>query len=292
MTDIAFLGIGAMGSRMALNLLNAGYQVTVWNREPEATTELVAKGARLANSPKDAAKGAEFVFAMLRDDGASRHVWLDPATGALAGMRQGAVAIESSTLSPQWVRELGREAEQHGVALLEAPVSGSRPQAETAQLVYLLGGDAATFERAKPLLSVLGSALHLVGPWGAGALTKLGTNALLGVQVAVLAELLGILQRAGADATRVFEVIGGTAVSSATARQMVGLMLAGDDAPRFPVELMEKDFGYAIEAAGSNEAAPTIAAAHGVFQHGVLEGLGQSNITSVARLFSQPFIPG
>ena len=287
MSTVAFIGIGAMGSRMALNLLNAGHQVTVWNREPQALAELVAKGAKQGSSPKDAATGAEFVFSMVRDDSASREVWLDLEKGALAGMAKGSVAIESSTLSPHWVRELGREAAAHGVSLLEAPVSGSRPQAETAQLVYLLGGDADTFERARPLLNVLGSSLHLVGPLGAGALTKLGTNALLGVQVAVLAELMGILQRAGADAARVFEVIGGTPVSSPAARQMVGLMLAGDTAPRFPVELMEKDFGYAIDAAGSVDAAPTIAAARGVFQHGIIDGLGQSNITSVAQLFTQ-----
>ena len=287
MSDIAFLGIGAMGSRMALNLLNAGHQVTVWNREPEAAAELVTKGAKQGSSPKDAVKGAEFVFSMVRDDGASRQVWLDPVKGALAGMAKGSVAIESSTLSPKWVRELGNEAAHYGVSLLEAPVSGSRPQAESAQLVYLLGGDAETFERARPLLNVLGSSLRLVGPLGAGALTKLGTNALLGVQVAVLAELMGILQRAGADAQRVFEVIGGTPVSSAAARQMVGLMLAGDNAPRFPVELMEKDFGYAIDAACSIDDAPTIAAARSVFQHGILEGLGQLNITSVAQLFTE-----
>lgn len=285
MTDIAFIGLGAMGSRMAINLLKAGHAVTVWNREPAAAAELVAMGARQGNSPRDAAKAADFVFAMVRDDDASRQVWLDPENGALAGMAAGTVAIESSTLSPEWVRELGAEAAQRGVALLEAPVSGSRPQAESAQLIYLLGGDQATFERCEPLLKVLGSALHLVGPWGAGALVKLGTNALLGIQVTVLAELMGIFERAGADPARVFDVIGQTAVSSAAARQMVGLMLAGDVAPRFPVELIEKDFGYAINAAGSQAAAPTIAAAHGVFQEAMRQGLGQANMTSVVQLF-------
>lgn len=285
MINIAFLGLGAMGSRMALNLVKAGHNVTVWNREPTAAMELVAKGAKQAHSPRDAAMGAAFVFAMVRDDGASRQVWLDPENGALAGMAEGSVAIESSTLSPSWVRELGNETRKCGVSLLEAPVSGSRQQAESAQLIYLIGGDQPTFDRCEPLLKVLGSALHFVGPLGTGSLVKLGTNALLGIQVTVLAELMGILQRHGADASRVFDVIGQTAVSSPAARQMASLMLAGDISPKFPVELIEKDFGYAMDAAGSREAAPTISAARDIFQKAIRHGLGPSNMTSVMRLF-------
>ncbi len=274
-----------MGSRMALNLLKAGHQVTVWNRSPAAAAELVSLGARQAGTPKEAARGAAFVFAMVRDDAASRQVWLDPETGALAGMAAGAVAIESSTLSPDWVRELGNAASKHGVSLLEAPVAGSRPQAEAAQLVYLIGGDQATFDRCEPLLKVLGSALHLVGPLGTGALVKLGTNALLGIQVTALAELMGMFQRNGVDASSALNVIGQTAVSSPAARQIAGLMLAEDISPRFPVELIEKDFGYALEAAGSREAAPTIAAARQIFQEAMRKGLGPSNMTSVVQLF-------
>jgi 3-hydroxyisobutyrate dehydrogenase len=108
MVDVAVLGLGAMGSRMASNLLKAGHRVVVWNRTPGAAKALVEVGARQAQSPKEAAAGAAFVIAMLRDDEASRQVWLDPESGALAGMERGSVAIESSTLSPRWIRELGR----------------------------------------------------------------------------------------------------------------------------------------------------------------------------------------
>ncbi len=190
MSKIGFLGLGAMGSRMASNLLNAGHTVTVWNRTSAATEELLASGARKAASPKDAADGAEFVFAIVRDDGASRSVWLDPDNGALVGMRPGAIAIESSTLTPGWVRELGEQLSAKGVALLDAPVSGSRPQAEAGELVYLVGGDGKALYAAEPLLKVLGSTIQHVGPIGTGALAKLTTNTLLGVQVVVIAELI------------------------------------------------------------------------------------------------------
>jgi hypothetical protein len=125
MSKVAFLGLGAMGSRMAANLLKAGRTVTVWNRSPAAAEALVASGARKASSPKEAAKGADFVFAIVRDDDASQNVWLDSTNGALAGMHPGAVAIESSTLTPEWIRELSEHFSAKGISLLDAPVSGS-----------------------------------------------------------------------------------------------------------------------------------------------------------------------
>jgi 6-phosphogluconate dehydrogenase (decarboxylating) len=151
-----------MGSRMAANLLKAGHAVTVRNRSPAKT--LVTAGAQLAASPKAAAQGADFVIAMVRDDDASRDLWLSPETGAFAGLSQGAVAIESSTLTANWARTLGEEAKQRGLTFLEAPVAGSRPQAEAAQLVYFVGGDAAAAARAEPILKAMGSAIHHVGP--------------------------------------------------------------------------------------------------------------------------------
>src|ERR1700761_3541667 len=141
MTKIAVLGLGAMGSRMAANLLKAGHQVTVWNRTPDVAAALVAAGAKQVLTPREAAMGADFVIAMVRDDEASRTIWLAPETGALAGLAKDAIAIESSTLSPSWVRELGGVVAKKGVAFLEAPVAGSRPQAEAGQLVYLVGGN-------------------------------------------------------------------------------------------------------------------------------------------------------
>src|SRR5919198_651892 len=134
MTDIAFLGLGAMGSRMAANVVKAGHRVTVWNRSPKACDPLIAAGAKAAVSPRAAATGAEFVIAMLRDDEASQRVWLDAQDGALAGMRKGAVAIESSTVTPDWSRALGRHVSESGVGYLEAPVAGTLPQAQAGQL--------------------------------------------------------------------------------------------------------------------------------------------------------------
>jgi 3-hydroxyisobutyrate dehydrogenase len=285
MATISVLGLGAMGSRMAANLLKAGHSVTVWNRTPAAAATLVAAGAKLAGTPKEAASGADFIITMVRDDDASREVWLSAKTGALASMKKGAVAIESSTLTPRWIRELGNAVAQQAVSFLEAPVVGSRPQAEAAQLVYFIGGDEAALTLAEPVLKIMGSAIHFVGPLGSGALVKLATNALMGVQASVLAELIGLLKQAGADVVGALKAISSTAAWSPAANYLSNTMLTANFAPQFPVELIEKDFGYALETAP--QALPTITAARGVFQLAIERGFGAENMTSVVRLFTE-----
>ena len=194
MSKVAFLGLGAMGSRMAANLLKAGHELTVWNLTPKAANRLAGSGAKAAATPREAAEGNDFIIAMVSNDEASRHVWLDRSNGALAGAKAGAIAIESSTLTPEWVRELGSVTGKAGVTLLDAMVSGSTPQAESAQLVFLVGGDAESLKRAEPLLKALGSSMQHAGPQGCGALAKLATNTLMGVQLTTLAELVGMLK--------------------------------------------------------------------------------------------------
>ncbi|MFZ4877034.1 NAD(P)-dependent oxidoreductase [Janthinobacterium sp. Mn2066] len=287
MSKITVLGLGAMGSRMAANLLKAGHTLTVWNRTPQAAASLVAAGARQAATPRAAVAGADFVLAMLRDDAASRQVWLDAEHGALAGMAAGTVAIESSTVTPGWIRELGAQAAEQGVELLEAPVAGSRPQAEAGLLIFLAGGEAATLERCQPLLKAMGGAVHLVGPLGNGALTKLSTNALLGIQVTALAEVIGLLKRNGADVDAALKAIAATPVWAPVNNYLVSTMLTGNFAPQFPIALIEKDFGYAVAAAGDGDTIPTIAAAHGVFQQAIEQGLGEINMTGVVQLFDK-----
>lgn len=286
MARIAVIGLGAMGTRMAANLIKAGHQLTVWNRTASSASTLVALGARQAATPKEAATGAEFVMTMVRDNEVSRQVWLDPVTGALAGMTAGAIAIESSTLTPDWVRSLGKTLKEKQIDLLEAPVSGSRPQAEAAQLVYLIGGDAAALKKAEPILKAMGSNIQHVGVLGSGALAKLATNTLLGIQVTVVAELIGMLEHAGADAKKVLEAVAATPVWSVVAGRAANSMLSKNFTPQFPVQLIEKDFGYTVQSAASPEAVPTIAAARSVFQKAIAQGLGDQNMTSVAQLFT------
>jgi 3-hydroxyisobutyrate dehydrogenase len=270
---------------MATNLLKAGHEQTVWNLNPEAAKELAASGAKAAATPKEAAEGNDFIIAMVSNDEASRHVWLDAATGALAGAKAGAIAIESSTLTPEWVRELGSAMSKAGVSLLDAMVSGSTPQAESAQLVYLVGGDADALKRAEPVLKALGSSIQYAGPQACGALAKLATNTLMGVQLATLAEMVGMLKRQDVDPKLVLNAVSATAMWNPHLTRDAESMLSGDFTTKFPIRLLEKDLGYTVKTAGGDAEVPTVSAVRNVFKKAIDEKLGDLNMTAVVKLF-------
>lgn len=283
MTAFTILGTGAMGSRMARRLLDAGHEVTVWNRTAAAAQPLLAAGATWAESPRVAAAGAEVVIAMVRDDAASAAVWLDENSGARAGLCPKALAIESSTITSGHARLLGAELAATGHAFIDAPVLGSRPQAEAGQLVHLIGGRDVEVARARPLLALLGVAQLHAGPVGSGAALKLIANALFGIQVAALAELLAQLPALGLDPAAAVGLLGQTAVMSPAAKGAAGLMLAENHAPMFPVALVAKDLDYMI---GSHrEALPMTAAALRLFAAAQAAGLGEANLTAVTSLY-------
>jgi 3-hydroxyisobutyrate dehydrogenase len=285
-TRIAFLGLGAMGSRMANNLLKAGYQVTVWNRSEGATQALKNQGALCAATPREASKNVDFVISMVRDDAASKSVWCDPETGALLGMKPNAIGIESSTLTPRWTRELSQLCEVRDVSFLEAPVAGSRPQAEAAQLIYFVGGDHAILENAKPLLGAMGAAIQHAGSVGDAAVIKLSINALFGLQVAGIAELLGMVRKAGIDPAKALEIIGNTPVASPAAKAAGSAMIAQNFAPMFPIELVKKDFEYLLQTSQQvHSNTPLAQSVHQILTKAEQEGMGANNITAVGALY-------
>lgn len=281
---VAFLGLGAMGSRMAKNILAAGFNLAVWNRSEAAQKPLQQAGARSAKTPKEAAEGADIVIAMVTDDKASERVWTDPTDGALAGMKTGAIAVEMSTLTPAWIAELAKIAAKHSVKLLDAPVSGSLPNAEARQLIVMTGGDADAFELAKPVLSAMGP-VHHVGPTGHGAFYKLAVNALMGIQIAGWAEILGLLAKNGVNPSNALNLLSTMPVCSPVATGMSKLMLAHDFAPRFTNALIAKDFRYVQQtAAQTGSRTPISDSASGVFDAAQKE-MGAENVTSVIRFY-------
>jgi 3-hydroxyisobutyrate dehydrogenase len=277
MTRIAFLGLGAMGTRMANRLIAAQHEVTVWNRTPTPLT-----GAALAGTPKAAVTGAEVVITMLRDDAASGAVW----TEAMAAMTPGALGIEVSTVTPAHVRALHADAAARGVAFLDAPVAGSRPQAEAGQLIFMAGGAAPDLARAEPILLAMGGAVHHAGAAGAGAMVKLMLNSLFGAQLAVMAELIGLAAKAGIDPARAVEIIGATPVASPAVKLAAGAMLNRVFAPAFPIDLVEKDFALTLQTAEKTSAAlPVTTAVHRAFADAKAEGHGGDNITGIVQRY-------
>src|SRR5690242_4242609 len=172
---VALLGLGIMGSGMAKNILKAGFPLTVYNRTSEKAHPLVDSGARLATSPAAAAEGAAFVFSMLSDDEASKEAWLGK-DGALSHMQEGSIVIECSTVTPAWISLLASQAQLRSLRILEAPVTGSRPQAMAGELRFLVGGEQETLNAAIPVLRSMSREVLHVGPLGSAVRLKLINN--------------------------------------------------------------------------------------------------------------------
>jgi len=283
MRNIAMLGLGTMGAGMAANWLAKGFDLTVWNRTRAKAKALGEKGAKIASSPREAAAGADFIFAMVADDTASRTVWLGD-TGALAGAKGGATIVESSTLTPAWVRELAREAHGHGCGFLDAPVGGSRQAAADGQLVFFVGGDAATLERARPALEAVGRRTNHLGHVGAGATWKLINNLLIATQTAALAEALNLAEKAGFDAAQTATLILAGAAASPIVQMKLPRMIEADfDETDFAVYLMHKDARYGVALAqqlGSPH--EMISGAAAAFARAEAKGLGAKDFAAVA----------
>ena len=268
---------------MAANWLAKGFDLTVWNRTRAKAGPLSQRGAKIAATPRAAAEGADFVFAMVADDAASRAVWLG-VDGALAGLRPGAVAVESSTLTPGWVRELGVHARAKGCGFLDAPVGGSRQAAASGELRLFVGGDAATLETARPALAAVGTAISLLGPTGAGATWKLINNQLIATQTAALAEALDVAQKAGFRPEQISELILARAAASPIVKGKLQRMIEREfDGTDFALYLMLKDARYATALAESVGApADMISGAEKAFARAYAKGLGDKDFAAVA----------
>ncbi len=211
---------------------------------------LVAAGARRCATPREACAGAAAVLVMVADDAASRSVWLGP-DGALAGLADGALAIECSTLSHAWVLELSASACARGLRYLDAPVTGLPEQAATGELTLLLGAEHADLEAARPLLSTVGRRLIHFGPVGAGTAYKLLVNLLGAVQIASAAEAMAFAERAGLDSRQVAEALGsGQAASPQVIRNTRRMAEGRHENPiHFTPQLRLKDIEYALALA-------------------------------------------
>ncbi len=274
---IAILGLGAMGSRMAARAVAAGHEVVSWNRSPRRV-----EGAVPAESPRVAATSAELVLSMLTGDEASREVWLRPESGALAGLRPGALAVAMSTVSPGWAVALSGAVTEAGGRFIAAPVIGTLPHAEAGILGILAGGEAEDVADAEPGLACMGAVKHVGDPRAALTL-KLAINGLFASEVALLVEALRLLETADIGRDTGLELLEKTPVFAPILSGIAGLMRAGDEAPRFPVNLVVKDLSYAT----SQAELPIMGAARSRYKTASDSGFGGLNIHAVGRLYDR-----
>lgn len=282
---IAFLGLGLMGSGMAGRLLAAGHPLTVYNRTRAKAQPLVEQGAEFANSPAKAVADAEIVFSMLSDDNVCREVWLG-ADGALAAAKPNTVLVESSTVTVEWVQELDRAARARDLLLIDAPVTGSRMQAQAGQLLFLAGGAASTLAVLDPLLRTMGRDVVHLGPTGSGARMKLINNFMSGAQAASLAEAIAMVERSGLDSGKAMAVLTEGAPGSPLVKTLSARMMKRDYQPNFFLHLMAKDLRYAIQEGGLQSLdLTTAAAALRVFENAIADGLGEKDMSAIVEQF-------
>ena len=283
MDRVALMGLGTMGRGMAGQMLKAGFPLTVYNRTPERASELLKLGASLASSPMEAAKNADIIIAMVSEDGASRQVWLGEQ-GALSAAKPGAIAIDCSTISPVWVRELSATAQEKGCHFLDAPVTGSKLHAGSGELSFLVGGDAAILERARPVLKAMSRNIIHLGPCGSGALMKLTNNYVCGVQAASLAEALVLIERSGLNREKALAILTDGAPGSPLLKTLSSRMTTEEYAVNFALQLMQKDLSYAIAEARTHDLAfRTGAAASEWFAKARERGWGEKDFSSVVE---------
>ncbi len=248
MKKIGFVGLGIMGKPMAMNLLKAGYSLTVYDIAPEKIKELVAAGAKAGASGRDVAQQSEIVITMLPNSPHVREAVLG-AGGILEGAKSGTILIDMSSIAPLASKEIAEKVAQKGVVMLDAPVSGGEPKAIDGTLAIMVGGPQETFDQVKDILQVMGASVTRVGEIGSGNMTKLANQIIVALNIAAMSEAMVLAAKAGVDPEKVFEAISGGLAGSAELNAKMPLVLKGNFKPGFRIELHIKDLANALDTA-------------------------------------------
>ena len=285
----AFIGLGVMGYPMAGHLAKAGHAVTVHNRtQAKAEAWAGEHGGAVAETPAAAAAEADFVFACVGDDDDLRGVALG-ADGALAAMQEGAVFIDHTTASAEIAREVHREAQKRRLDFLDAPVSGGQAGAESGALTIMIGGAEEVFARARPVLSAYAREVALMGPVGAGQLTKMVNQICVAGLIQALAEGLNFARQAGLDAKKVVDLISQGAASSWQMANRGDTMLDDEFDFGFAVDWMLKDLAICLaEARNLGAPLPLTGIVNGYYRQIQERGGGRWDTSSLIRLLANP----
>ncbi len=284
---IGLIGLGLMGLPMGMNLRKAGFPLTVWNRTAARAKDLVAAGAVLAKTPREVGEASDVLLTMVSDPPALESV-LWGEGGALPALKSGSVYIDSSTISPVLVKKIADACKKGGVRFLDAPVTGGDWGAREGNLVFMIGGDAETLKEVQPILDVMGKRFFHLGPNGAGQTIKLAMNAILALEVGAVAEAIGLVTKAGLQGEQLLEVLQSSMGRSGLLDLKTPLMLKGDFKPSFPLRLMHKDLGLALDLANQlGVALPTTAAVREVYSHVKGEAKEDVDYSAVVRFYKK-----
>ncbi len=285
--SIGFIGLGIMGQPMALNLVRAGFPVTVFNRTPDKAALLKEAGAQVAATPAEAVAQADFVISIVSDTAAMEDVVMGK-NGILETTRSGAIVIDSSTISPVASRKFACKVAGHGASWLDAPVTGSKHLAIKGELTYMIGGDREAFDRAMPVLQVLGKKHIYCGAHGLGLAAKLAQNVIQSTMVEIFSEGFVLAAKAGLKPQVMMEVIQGSMARAALTDFKAPFIFKGDFTPYFPLKLMHKDLTLALESAyAQNVPMPAAAAVKEVYGAAKAQGKGDLDYAAVVTFLEE-----
>jgi 3-hydroxyisobutyrate dehydrogenase-like beta-hydroxyacid dehydrogenase len=287
MSTVGFIGLGTMGGRVAGRLLDHGHELYGTDRTKDKAQALIDRGLQWRSSPREVAAAADVVFSMITDDAALEAITAGP-DGILAGMAEGKVYVDMSTVSPRASRELAERVEATGARMLDAPVSGSVPQVESGTLAIFVGGTDEAFATAAPLLGELGQTVTHIGANGQGLLVKLAVNISLAVQTLAFSEGLTLAERAGIDPKLAADTMSTSSIGSPMLKARVPLLLDLPEEAWFDVEMMHKDIRLAQEAAAELAVPlPTAAAAEEMLTKATELGYGHRDLAALHEVLTK-----
>jgi 3-hydroxyisobutyrate dehydrogenase-like beta-hydroxyacid dehydrogenase len=278
---VGFIGMGIMGSRMATNLQKHGYEIIIFNRTQDKATSLINNGALWADTPGDVARQVEIIFTMLANPEAITNAALGE-NGFLDNLAPNALWIDCSTVNPSFSRQMAKEAQSKQVRFLDAPVAGSKNQAEKAELVFMVGGDATDVKTCQPLFAAMGSRFIHVGEHGMGTSLKLANNLLLGTSMAAFAEAIILGQALGISQETLLKALLGGAVTAPFLSTKKEMLEREDYKVEFPLQWMQKDLQMvAIAANEAGVAIPVTSTVKEVYRLAMQQGLSEQDFSAI-----------
>lgn len=280
---VGFVGLGTMGAAMAANLARAGFPLSVWNRTPGRAGPLLALGAVEASSPREVARASDVVVTCVTDSPQVAEV-LFGSDGLVEGLAPGSLFIDCSTISPASAREMGARLKDHGVAMLDAPVSGGSEGAVAGTLTIMVGGEPTDVERAHDVLHAMGRTVTHLGPIGSGQVAKAVNQVILCGTYLGVAEGVVLAMKAGMDVERLITALAGGAAGSWVLQNRSGRMIADSYPLGFKIALHRKDMAIALELSRSIGAVLPVAALAATFEDGLIaQGHGDDDNSALAR---------
>ncbi|MBN2593856.1 MAG: 2-hydroxy-3-oxopropionate reductase [Sedimentisphaerales bacterium] len=287
MKKIGFIGLGIMGKPMAINLLKAGYSLTVYDIIPERIKEVVGAGAKAASSSKEVARKSEIIITMLPNSPEVKDAVLG-TDGVLDGAKAGTILIDMSSIAPLASKEIAKEADKKAVSMLDAPVSGGEPKAIEGTLAIMVGGPEETFNEVKDIFGIMGASVTRVGEIGSGNMTKLANQIIVALNIAAMSEAMVLAAKAGVDPQKVFQAIRGGLAGSTVLDAKMPLVLKGNFKPGFRIELHIKDLANALDTARQiGVSVPLSAAVMEVMQALKVDGKGTDDHGGIIQFYEK-----